>query len=76
MSASTSGFATPADEAAGPGLKKLKILMLHGVYYLCGYYFLHLAYERDMSKPKGFFDQSCRRDSNSKLQLFSLDSIS
>ncbi|PMD32522.1 hypothetical protein L207DRAFT_440700 [Hyaloscypha variabilis F] len=30
MSASTSGIATPAEDGAGPGLRKLKILMLHG----------------------------------------------
>jgi hypothetical protein len=45
MSASTSGVATPADEGAGPGLKKLKILMLHGVYHFCCYYCLHLPYD-------------------------------
>jgi hypothetical protein len=32
MSASTSGVATPAEDGAGPGLRKLKILMLHGEY--------------------------------------------
>jgi hypothetical protein len=34
MSASTSGVATPAEDVVGPGLRKLKILMLHGEQFL------------------------------------------